>query len=370
MQLGFLIDAFDIGGSELNAIKVAEGLAQRSVKLTVFHFQTGGPLRARYEQLGVELIHVPLHGLVSRSAMAATMQIRSAARSRGLQLLHTHCVYSNIVGAGVRRLSLWRLPLLASRRWTGYAVRPGLHSLNAYAQSAADSVLVNSPSLKAVVKSESRFAKPVYIPNLLPDANFQVLSAEERRVRRQAFGLPANGLIAGCVARLVPVKDHATLLRAWRDVTLQLPDATLAIFGGGDLRDALAAEARALGIEYSVHFVGQVRPDSLPHAVLDLSVLASLDEGFPNSLLEAMAQRVPVVSTNVGGVSDLVTDGVNGVLVPQQDASALGAAMVRLLTDRETAAKLVEHATRTADTHRSGAVLDALLETYRAIARR
>lgn len=370
MHIGFLIDSFAIGGSELNAIKVAEALVPRSVSLTVFHFQTDGPLRARYEQLGVELVHIPLRGLVSKSAFDATLRIRSHARKSGLQLLHTHCVYSNIIGAGVRRLPWWRLPLLASRRWTGYAVRPGLHTLNAYAQSAADAVLVNSPGLAAVVQKESRLSKPVYIPNLLPDANFERLSPAERRSRRQAIGLPPDGMVAGCVARLVPVKDHETLLVAWRAVLQQLPNATLAIFGGGDLRNVLENKSAELGISARVQFIGEVRPDSLPHALLDLSVLASLDEGFPNSLLEAMAQQVPVVSTNVGGVSDLVTDRVNGLLVPKQDAAALGAAMVQLLTSPDASAHLVGNATHTASTHRTEAVVDALVTTYRAIARR
>jgi len=369
LRIGFLIDAFAIGGSELNAIKVAEALVGRSVSVTVFHFQTDGPLRARYEQLGVELIHVPLRGLVSRSAMHATGQIRRAARARNLQLLHAHCVYSNIVGAGVRRLSLWRLPLLASRRWTGYAVRPGLHRLNAFAQSAADAVLVNSPSLEAVVRAESFGAKPVYVPNLLPESYFRTLTADERRRGRLALQLPADGPVAGCVARLVPVKDHHTLLRAWRDVIRQVPSAVLAIFGDGELRAQLEQEANAFGINTQTRFVGAVRPDSLPCALLDVSVLASLDEGFPNSLLEAMAQHVPVVSTNVGGVGDLVTDEVNGLLVPARDAGALGHALARVLTDETIATRLAANGARTAATHRTNAVLDVLMTTYRAIAR-
>lgn len=369
MRIGFLIDAFDIGGSELNAIKVAEALSSRGVTVTVFHFQTDGPLRARYETLGTELIHVPLRGLISRSAFDATRQIRRESKARKLALLHTHCVYSNIVGAGVRRMALTRFPLLASRRWTGYAVRPELHTLNAFAQTAADKVLVNSPSLERVVHAESRFSHPVYIPNLLPETNFAIPSAEERRKKRESFGLPADGLIAGCVARLVPVKDHRTLITSWRDVVQRVPHATLAIIGGGHLRDSLETLARELGVRDRVHFTGEVRPDALPHSMLDVSVLASLDEGFPNSLLEAMAQRVPVVSTNVGGVSDLVKNDVNGLLVNKQDGAALSSALVQLLTDASLRERLAVAGTKTASTHRGDAVMDALLGTYRAIAR-
>lgn len=369
MRIGFLIDTFDIGGSELNAIKVAEALHSRSIALTVFHFQTNGPLRTRYEQRGIELIHIPLHGLVSMSAWQATRTIRREAAERKLQLLHTHCVYSNIVGAGVRRLGLKRLPLLASRRWTGYAERPGLHTLNAYAQSAADAVLVNSPSLERVVKHESHWSHPVYVPNLLPDANFKSVLPEDRRAARVRLGLPADGVVVGCVARLVAVKDHRTLLTAWKTVIGKLPHLTLAIIGGGDLRASLEAYAGELGITDSVRFTGEVAPEALPHSLLDLSVLASRDEGFPNSLLEAMAQRVPVVSTNVGGVPDLVKDGVNGLLVPAGDASAMATAITTLLSQPEKVAEFVANATRTATSHQSDAVVVALLKTYGAIVR-
>ena len=367
LRIGFLVDSFAIGGSELNAIKLAEGLIRRSAQLTVFHFQQSGPLRERYEQLGVELLHVPLNGLLSRSAFNATVRIRSEAMTRGLQLLHTHCVYSNVVGAGVRRLSFRRLPLLASRRWTGYAARPGLHTLNAYAQSAADAVLVNSPNLQRVVTTESRFAHPVYIPNLLPAQNFGIVSPQVRRERRSALGLPPDGLIVGCVARLVAVKDHHTLLEAWRIVSGHVPSATLAIMGGGELRESLEAHAREIGIAESVRFTGEVKPEILPHSVLDVCALASLDEGFPNSLLEAMAQRVPVVSTNVGGISDLITSGQNGLLVQSGDAKALANGIVQLLTDKKTVARLVDNASVTATAHHEDVVLDSLLKLYRTI---
>ncbi|MEO7999688.1 MAG: glycosyltransferase, partial [Gemmatimonadaceae bacterium] len=103
--------------------------------------------------------------------------------------------------------------------------------------------------------------------------------------------------------------------------------------------------------------------------VLDVSALASLDEGFPNSLLEAMAQGVPLMSTRVGGVPDLVSHEVNGLLVPSGDPAAFAHAILRFLREPELAATLALNARRTAESHRSEAVTDALLRTYRAIGR-
>jgi glycosyltransferase involved in cell wall biosynthesis len=364
LRIGFLIDSFTIGGTELNAIKVAESLSRRSVALTVFHFQDVGPLRERYESIGADLIHVPLHHFISMSAVRAIAQINRESRARNVQLLHTHCVYSNVLGAGVRRLSTTRMPLLASRRWTGYAARKELHTLNAYAQSAADAVLVNSPGLVSVVRKESPRAKPVYVPNILPPASFRIVSTKERQAARAAVGLPVEGMIVGYVARLVPVKDHRTLLKAWQRVAQRRPDAALAIIGTGALRSELETYAHDMGIADSVYFTGELRPESLPHALVDIAVMTSLDEGFPNSLLEAMAQRVPVIATNVGGVPDLIVDCRNGLLVAKGDDAALADAVTNLLADGSRRSLLAQAGAITSEAHREEPVTDALMNLY------
>lgn len=369
MRIGFVIDAFDVGGSELNAIKVAEALARESMPLTVFHMHRDGVLRQRYERIGAELIHVPLKGFASLSFVHAIRQIRRSAIERNLQLLHSHCVYSNILGAAVRRSGFRRLPLLASRRWTGFAVKPSLHTINAYAQSAADAVLVNSPSLLRRVQSESRWSNPVYVPNVLPDLAFTRVSREEQQQKRESVDIPVSDIIVGCVARLEPVKDHQSLLKAWAIVTARVPNATLAIVGDGSLRATLEQQAVQLNIADRVRFVGEVLPAAIPHSLLDICVLSSSDEGFPNSLLEAMAQHKAVVSTSVGGVPDLVEGDVNGLLVPYGDVNALADALIRVITEPGLAERLATAGDRTVAAHRESVVLQTLLRNYGAIAR-
>ncbi|MEP6780297.1 MAG: glycosyltransferase, partial [Gemmatimonadaceae bacterium] len=268
MRIGFLIDSFAIGGTELNAIKVAESLSRRSATLTVFHIHENGPLRVRYEKLGVELLHIPLTGLVSQSARRAIARIQSESKSRQLQLLHSHCIYTNILGIGVRRLTLHGTPILASRRWTGAVPRSGLATLNRIAQSSADAVLVNSPSLVEVVRNESPWSRPVYVPNMIPEENFRIVSKAERSERRSLLGLPPDAPIVGYVARVAPVKNHRMLLDAWRSVISKVPAAHLAIIGDGESRAALEALAAEYGLSDSVHFTGAIAPEKMPHSLL------------------------------------------------------------------------------------------------------
>jgi glycosyltransferase involved in cell wall biosynthesis len=139
--------------------------------------------------------------------------------------------------------------------------------------------------------------------------------------------------IVGVVARLEPEKGHPTLLEAWPGVVRAVPDAYLLVVGEGSRREELEALARTLRIAHRVVFTG--RRDDVPAvtAALDVAVLPSYREAQGLSVLEAMALSRPVVASNVGGIPEMITDGVTGLLVPPHDAAALAGAIIRLLTD-------------------------------------
>jgi glycosyltransferase involved in cell wall biosynthesis len=149
----------------------------------------------------------------------------------------------------------------------------------------------------------------------------------------EEYGMEPGSQIVGVVARLEPEKGHPTLLEAWPAVLRSVPDAYLLIVGEGSRRAALETLARQLRIAHRVVFTG--RRDDVPSvtAALDVAVLPSYREAQGLSILEALALSRPVVASNVGGIPEMITDGVNGLLVPPHDADALAAAIVRLLTD-------------------------------------
>ena len=147
------------------------------------------------------------------------------------------------------------------------------------------------------------------------------------------YGMEPGSQIVGVVARLEPEKGHPTLLEAWPPVLRAVPDAYLLIVGEGSRREALEAQTRDLRIAHRVVFTG--RRDDVPSvtAALDVAVLPSYREAQGLSILEALALSRPVVASNVGGIPEMITDGVNGVLVPPHDPDALAAAIIRLLRD-------------------------------------
>jgi len=134
----------------------------------------------------------------------------------------------------------------------------------------------------------------------------------------------------GIAARLVPTKDHFTLIRAFATVAKELPGAQLQIAGDGPLQSDLETFARELGLVDRVNFLGALSDTAQFLKQLDIFVLSSLSEGLPLAILEAMAAGLPIVATRAGGVEEVAVEGVNAYLADPADANGLAMAMLRM----------------------------------------
>jgi glycosyltransferase involved in cell wall biosynthesis len=337
VRVGYCIDSFDIGGTELNAVRTVEALDRQRFLVTVFHLHENGPLRARYEALGVRLIHLPIGRLYSPRTALQGMRFVRLLRREAIQVVHTHDLYTNIFAAPWARLGGCRV--IASRRWLDAAPRPGLRPLNRWSYRFAHRVLTNSALVgKSLVANERVPAtRVIELPNFLEERAFHRLDAEARSAQRRRWGVPPGAFVAGAVARLVPVKNHEALIRA---LPLLAADVHVVLVGDGPSRHALEELARQLHVESRVHFVGQIVGTINLHQFLDVSVLCSRSEGFPNSLIEALAAACPVIATAVGGVPEVITDGRTGLLVPVDDWQALARRLQELRRDATLRAHL------------------------------
>ena len=151
---------------------------------------------------------------------------------------------------------------------------------------------------------------------------------------REAFWLPTNAPIVGCVGALVEHKGHRHLVHAAVDIVRAVPEARVVILGEGELRDELTRMIHALGLERHVLLPG-FRPDVLSLLkTFDVFVMPSITEGLGTSILDAMACSKAVVASAVGGIPEVVAPEETGLLVPPRNASALASAVVRILGDR------------------------------------
>ncbi len=148
-----------------------------------------------------------------------------------------------------------------------------------------------------------------------------------------SLGVGEDDLVVGCVAVLRAEKDHATLLRAWSRVLAAVPRGLLLIVGDGPRRAELERLAGELGVAGRVRFTGARSDVADVLRVLDVFTLTSVTEAFPVSVLEAMASGVPTVCTDVGGIPEMVVDGVTGALVPAGDPDSLATCLVDVLRD-------------------------------------
>jgi glycosyltransferase involved in cell wall biosynthesis len=134
-----------------------------------------------------------------------------------------------------------------------------------------------------------------------------------------------------CVARLVYYKGHDVLLRAWQQVKQVFPGARLQLLGTGELMDSLKEQARQLGVDDVVEFVGETHDVAGYAARADMFVLPSRSEGLPNALLEAMSAGLPCVATWVSGSKDVIINGVTGLIVQPEDVMALANALLQFM---------------------------------------
>lgn len=163
---------------------------------------------------------------------------------------------------------------------------------------------------------------------------FRPPSTAERKAAREALGLDMTQPVVVCVTRFHPVKGVDVLLDAWARVTRRVADATLLLVGEGPLREELEEVAARTCPPGSVRFLGFRFDVREILSAADVAVLPSRAEGFSVAALEILGTGLPLVATRVGGITQLVQEGINGLLVPSEDPARLADALERLCVDR------------------------------------
>ena len=159
--------------------------------------------------------------------------------------------------------------------------------------------------------------------------------------KKLEIGLQKNDFVIGNVARLDPIKDHQTLIKAFSEVCESIKNSKLLLVGSGPLLPMLQNLTKLYNVREKTRFLGsrQDIPELLN--IMDIYVQSSLYEGMSNTILEAMASKIPVIATDVGGTPDIIIDNETGILIPSGDANAL-ANSILLLSNKDLAQKMGE----------------------------
>lgn len=326
-------------GGEVYLLQLAERLDRTRFRLSVV-CPAQGPLVGRLERLGVAATVIPMEERLvdPRTLLALARHLR---RERP-QIVQSHGARANFYARVASRLagvprhlstvhnSLYDYPVSPLRR--------ALYlTLDRLTVPWTEAILCVAESLARDLVERSRVParKVRVIQNGVDLGRFDPARADGERIRR-AFGL-GQGPVLGIIGRMTPQKDHHTFLAALAEVRRAIPEVRALIVGDGPLRRAIEAEAARLGVEGTCRFTG-VRediPDCL--ATATIVVLSSVSEGFPFTVLEALAMARPLVATAVNGVTEIVEPDVTGLLVPPRRPDLLARAALSLLNDPERA---------------------------------
>ena len=212
----------------------------------------------------------------------------------------------------------------------------------------AHRVLVNSEAIRTQILMTRNISpdKIVLIKNALrlPDQVPAFDAAHDRLCLE--LGLKTNVMIVGMVAKLRPEKGHRFFIDAACRIARSMNGVHFVLVGDGALRHETELQVKQRGIGHRVHLLGDRLDATGLCAGFDIAVLASLREGFPNAILEAMGAGVPVVATAVGGVRELIQDGMTGYLVQPGDAEALAQRITFALQDRTGRRSIAERGRR------------------------
>jgi glycosyltransferase involved in cell wall biosynthesis len=260
---------------------------------------------------------------------AAVRELAAYLRRHEIDLVHAHMFRAEVIGT--RAAMAAGTPVMMATVHSSRVRSPEDVATVAALTSAMDRVIVPSSSIAAKVQAEGRGGAPfAVIPNGVDLSRFD--GPAPPCTLRDEYGIPCEEVLVGVVARLEPEKGHRHLVAAMPEVLARAPRTWLAIVGEGSECAALRAQAAELPpqVRDRIIFTGRRDDVSAVTGDLDIAVLPSLREAQGISILEAMARRKPVVASAVGGIPEVVTDDLDGLLVPPADPAALAEAIVRL----------------------------------------
>ena len=293
----------------------------------------------------------------------AVRELASFLRREEIDLLHAHMYRAEVIGA--RAALAAGTPVVMATVHSSRVRSPEDVAALAALTPAMDRLIVPSAAIEAKVRAEGRgFAQFSIVPNGVDLARFD-LSAGACTLRRE-FDVPRGAPLLGVIARLEAEKGHRYLIEAMPAILRGAPETWLVIVGEGSLEGELRAKAAALPdpAPSRILFTGRREDVSAITADIDIAVLPSLREAQGISILEAMARRKPVVASAVGGIPEVLTDGVDGLLVPPADPRALAEACIRLTCSPSERARLGEAGRATVEARFS---LDAMVRGIEAI---
>jgi glycosyltransferase involved in cell wall biosynthesis len=346
LRLLWLIDSLTVGGAERLVLPFVRCADRRRMDVSVCYMTSIGDNAIEKELVreGVTPLNLGARSLRDVRAFGCLLRF---VRERKIDLIHAHLTYAAIWAAALSRRtgarSVATLHVAPPSGWSRAAIRDRLMraALNRWSHRVvAVSDALRSQYLSGGGIDSERF---VTVHNGIDVDRFRADRELSRRHVLDEFAMPPDARVAVTVSVLRPAKGIDVLLRSVAAVVERVPNVYFLVIGDGPLRETWSELAKREGVAGRVRWAGYRSDVDRLLPGCDLFVFPTLADAFPTVLLEAMAAGLAVVASRVGGVPEIVDDGLTGVLVPAGDGQALALAVTRLLLDPSGAGLMGEN---------------------------
>jgi glycosyltransferase involved in cell wall biosynthesis len=380
-----VIARLNVGGPALHVAYLASGLAERGYETTLVAGTVGRGEESMATvalQRGVKIETLSdLHREIAPLRdIRATLRLARLIRKERPAILHTHTAKAGAVGRIAALLAGDARPRIIVHTFHGHVLRGYFNPLTALAFRTLERLLARISTVLIAVSPEVR--DDLVRLGVAPSSKFTVIrlgielgervhsDTDERSETRRLMGVQPDAFLVGWVGRMTAVKRTDHVLEALRQLVEMGIDAYVCLVGDGPDRDGLERTAHELGIAKRCLFLGYQEDVSRFYDAMDVLLLPSANEGTPVSVIEALAAERPAVASRVGGVSDVVRDGIDGYLVGVDDRTGLAERLAELAADPAARARMgASGRTRVLTRYGVERLVDDVDDLYRSLLR-
>jgi glycosyltransferase involved in cell wall biosynthesis len=329
ITVGWLFLKYESNGVPMQ--RLIGGLDPERYRIICIFLKKTSDATNTFEEKGYKAFYISRKKSFRVFNLAAVWKLYKILRQEGVSILHCQRHQATVYGSIAAKLA--KTPVVfAHVHGLNRSKKLRRKLINYFVLKWNNKIIAVSQAVKEDILRNNYAVRPKQVDCLNNSIDYKRFAnvSITREQARKIIGMDNDSFIFGTVGRLVPTKGLPYLIQAFAKVKEKVPNTELVLIGKGRLKDELKSQAVEAGIGDSVHFLGYRADVEQILQGFDVFVMASVAEGMPGALLEAMAAGLPCIATKVGGIPDVLDNGKLGRLVKACDVNALAEAMVSL----------------------------------------
>lgn len=346
-----IITRLNVGGARQVAVSIVTGLDKNRFDITLISGPQDFNIDMGYKQ-NIDIVIIPdlVRQINPIKDLKALVKLYFFIRKNRFDIVHTHTSKAGILGRIAAKLA--GVPIIFNTPHGGifHSIFYGpktiflLSKFENFVAHFTDKIITCSKNEKKDFLEHKIASDDKYITMYWGIRQDNFIKTYDSISKRRELGIPADAILIGNIARLVPQKGHIFCLEAFKMLVDRFSKAKLLIVGDGVLKSNIEAKIKELNLNNKVIMTGYRNDVPEILSAIDISLHTSIWEGTPIAVIEAMMMVKAIVATKVGGIPELIEDGVTGILIPPYDKQAFVDAITTLINDKTLAKRIGETA--------------------------